>query len=225
MNTQKWTPQSAGIGMTSQRTRERLVRLLRDKGIHYQPVLDAMRNVPRHAFVDEALASRAYEDTVLPIGQGQTISQPYVVALMTQALLEDDHNPQKVLEVGTGSGYQAAVLAALVPRLFTVERIQELLKLARRRFRALKMRNITARHSDGSVGWPQQAPFDGIMVTAAGETLPEGLLDQLADGGRLIAPIGPAGHQVLWRYTRSGSETERERITDVSFVPLRGGVV
>jgi protein-L-isoaspartate(D-aspartate) O-methyltransferase len=159
-----------GIGMTSQRTRDRLIERLREKGIRNEEVLEIIRRTPRHLFVDEALSSRAYEDTALPIGFNQTISQPYIVARMTEILLEPA--PQKVLEVGTGSGYQAAVLAQLVPKVYTVERIMALVPLARQRFRSLGLRNVNLKHSDGTWGWPQQAPFDAILVTAAPADIP-----------------------------------------------------
>ena len=185
-----------GIGMTSQRTRDRLVTRLKDKGITNVDVLAVIRELPRHLFVDEALASRAYEDTALPIGLGQTISQPFIVARMTEVLLAGI--PKKsVLEVGTGSGYQAAVLSRLVDRVFSVERIAPLLKQARERFYQLKFNNIKLKHSDGSWGWPENAPYDGIIVTCAAEQVPEELLKQLAPGGRLVIPVGGTGGQSL----------------------------
>ncbi len=211
-----------GIGMTSQRTRDRLVERLREKGIRNEAVLEVMRRTPRHLFVDEALSSRAYEDTALPIGYNQTISQPYIVARMTEALLAGGV-PEKVLEVGTGSGYQAAVLAQLVPRLYTVERIDALVRSARQRFRTLELRNVQLKRSDGAWGWPQQAPFDAILVTAAPAEIPRPLLEQLADGGRLVIPVGGASGQTLAVVTRSGNVYEREDLEPVSFVPLVGG--
>lgn len=211
-----------GIGMTSQRTRDRLVERLREKGIRNEAVLEVMRRMPRHLFVDEALSSRAYEDTALPIGYNQTISQPYIVARMTEALLAGGV-PEKVLEVGTGSGYQAAVLAQLVPRLYTVERIDALVRSARQRFRTLELRNVQLKRSDGAWGWPQQAPFDAILVTAAPAEIPRPLLEQLADGGRLVIPVGGASGQTLAVVTRSGNVYEREDLEPVSFVPLVGG--
>lgn len=211
-----------GIGMTSQRTRDRLVERLREKGIRSEAVLGVMRRTPRHLFVDEALSSRAYEDTALPIGFNQTISQPYIVARMTEALLAGGV-PEKVLEVGTGSGYQAAVLAQLVPRLYTVERIDALVRSARQRFRTLELRNVQLKQSDGSWGWPQQAPFDAILVTAAPAEIPRPLLEQLADGGRLVIPVGGASGQTLAVVTRRGNVYEREDLEPVSFVPLVGG--
>ncbi|MBM5812611.1 MAG: protein-L-isoaspartate(D-aspartate) O-methyltransferase [Gammaproteobacteria bacterium] len=214
---------AAGIGMTSARTRERLVQRLAEQGIRDPRVLDRIRNVPRHLFVDEALGSRAYEDTALPIGHGQTISQPYVVARMTEAVTLGG-TPAKVLEVGTGSGYQAAVLAPLVGQLYTIECIEALLARAQERLRELGIRNVRFRHGDGHLGWPKQAPFDAILLTAAPHAVPQPLLDQLAEGGRLVAPVGPEGRQELLRLTRRGDQILRERLGFVSFVPLLGGV-
>lgn len=212
----------SGIGMTSARTRERLVQRLKDHGIRDQRVLDRIRETPRHLFVDEALETRAYEDTALPIGHGQTISQPWVVARMTEALLAGGplHN---VLEVGTGCGYQTAVLAPLVGKVFTVERINALLTPARRRFRELGFRNVRAKHSDGSWGWPEHGPYDGILVTAAPEEIPMALLEQLADGGRMVIPVGRSGSQELTLVERKVNVCERSVIDRVSFVPLLGG--
>lgn len=211
-----------GIGMTSQRTRERLMKRLEEQGINNAAVLQAMRSIPRHIFVDEALASRAYEDTALPIGQGQTISQPYIVARMTQALLEAGV-PQRVLEIGTGCGYQTAILASLVKEVYSIERIASLITETRRRLGELKLRNIHLKHGDGYLGWPQHAPYDGILITAAAAEIPPRLLDQLAEGGRLIAPVGPAGAQDLIRLTRTSEGYTRELLERVSFVPLLGG--
>ncbi len=212
-----------GIGMTSQRTRERLIRRLREKGVQDTRVLDRIRETPRHLFVDEALASRAYEDTALPIGCGQTISQPYVVARMTESLLE--HGPlEHVLEVGTGSGYQTAVLAPLVRRVYTAERIKALLDQARQRFGTLGIRNIVTKHSDGGLGLPEYGPYDGIIVTAAPEGLPLGLVEQLRPGGRMVLPIGHDEEQVLVRVTRTADSYAREILERVVFVPLRSGV-
>jgi len=212
-----------GLGMTSQGTRDKLVSRLRAKGISDEKVLRAIGNVPRHLFVDEALASRAYEDTALPIGLGQTISQPYIVALMTAELLKNG-TPAKVLEVGTGSGYQAAVLSQLVPVVFSVERIDKLLRQARRCFHRAGLQGIYTRHADGRLGWPSQAPFDGIILTAAGTQLEEQLLEQLADGASLIAPLGDTGAQRLLKYTRAGDNYKQVEICDVSFVPLLSGL-
>ncbi len=218
-------PEARGIGMTSQGTRDRLVQRLRDKGIEDERVLQALAATPRHQFVDEALSSRAYEDTALPIGQSQTISQPYIVALMTQALL-DGGQPQKILEIGTGSGYQAAVLAQLVPKVFTVERIDELLRTARRRFHAVGLHNIFTRYADGHLGWPTQAPFDGIIVTAAAKQVPQALLDQLDEGAALVAPIEQSGgQQRLKKFTRTEEDFDEQDLGAVVFVPMLGGLI
>lgn len=216
------TPSHQGIGMTSQRTRERLVERLRGEGVRDLRVLDRIRNTPRHLFVDEALASRAYEDTALPIGNGQTISQPYIVARMTEALLAGGPL-ENVLEVGTGSGYQTAVLAPLVRRVYTVERIEALLSQARARFRELDIRNIRSKHADGGIGMPEYAPFDGIIVTAAPEGIPLALVDQLRIGGRMVLPIGTREDQVLVRVTRTETGHAQEILERVIFVPLLGG--
>lgn len=209
--------------MTSQRTRDRLVQRLREEGIGSVAVLQALASTPRHLFVDEALASRAYEDTALPIGYGQTISQPYIVARMTEALLEEGV-PEQVLEVGTGCGYQTAVLAGLVPKVYTVERISTLLEQARRRLRSLGLRNIRFRHGDGTAGWPENGPYDGILVTAAPEEIPPVLLGQLAEGGRMVIPAGPQGAQQLVVVTRRAEGYESRTLAAVSFVPARGGL-
>ena len=213
----------AGIGMTSARTRDRLVQRLRDQGITNLTVLDRIRTVPRHIFVDEAIASRAYEDTALPIGFGQTISQPYIVARMTEALLEGGPLG-KVLEIGTGCGYQTAVLAPLVGRIFSVERIEALFKRARARLKELEIGNVRLKHGDGIKGWKTQAPFDAILIAAAPLIVPEGLAEQLAIGGRLVVPVGPEGEQKLLRLTRREQGLERRILGSVSFVPLLGGV-
>lgn len=217
-------PEAAGLGMTSQRARDRMVdRLRSDGGIRDERVLAAMRTVPRHLFIDEALASRAYEDTALPIGNGQTISQPWVVARMTEALIAEGA-PKKVLEIGTGSGYQAAVLATLGLEVFSVERIDELLRTARRRFRQLGL-TIRTRHDDGRIGWPDYAPFDAIIVTAAGAALDQALVDQLAEHGTLIAPVGTAASQRLLRWRMSDGQWRSEDLGGVVFVPLLPGVL
>jgi protein-L-isoaspartate(D-aspartate) O-methyltransferase len=216
-------PQASGIGMTSARTRERLIKRLRDQGIANPEVLERIRSVPRHLFVDEALATRAYEDTALPIGLGQTISQPYIVARMTEALLENSP-PRKVLEIGTGCGYQTAVLAPLVGFVYTIERIGALLERARARLKDLKIRNVHLRHGDGFQGWAAHAPYDGILVAAAPEGIPQPLLDQLANGGRLIVPVGREGHQYLQRVTRRGDDLHTETLGLVAFVPLVKGL-
>jgi protein-L-isoaspartate(D-aspartate) O-methyltransferase len=215
----------AGIGMTSARTRDRLVQRLREQGITNLGVLDRIRNVPRHIFVDEALSSRAYEDTALPIGFGQTISQPYIVARMTQALLEGPPLAS-CLEIGTGCGYQTAVLAPLVEKLYTVERIGPLIARAKLRVKELELRNVRFRHGDGSVGWKAHAPYDGILVAAAPLSVPDGLLQQLKVGGRLIVPIGPEGGQELLRFTRRAEDRiDRQSLGPVAFVPLLRGTV
>ena len=211
-----------GIGMTSARTRDRLVQRLREQGICSLTVLDRIRNVPRHIFVDEALGSRAYEDTALPIGFGQTISQPYIVARMSEALLEGGPL-ESVLEVGTGCGYQTAVLAPLVGRIYTIERIGALLERARERLKELGIRNVKFQHGDGTAGWKSQAPFGAILVAAAPLALPEGLLKQLEVGGRMVVPVGSEGQQELMRFTRREQGIERESLGRVAFVPLLGG--
>ncbi len=209
--------------MTSARTRERLVQRLQEQGIEDERVLDRIRSVPRHLFVDEALASRAYEDTALPIGFGQTISQPYIVARMTEALLAAGPLG-RVLEIGTGCGYQTAVLAPLVAEIYSLERIAAILGRARRTLRELRIKNAHFRHGDGIVGWATRAPFDGILLTAAPHAVPVGLFDQLGLHGRLIAPVGPEGKQELLRYTRTEARIERESLGSVSFVPLLSGL-
>jgi protein-L-isoaspartate(D-aspartate) O-methyltransferase len=219
----KLRTENRGIGMTSQGTRDRLVQTLRKEGIKDERVLKAITQVPRHKFIDEALSSRAYENTALPIGQSQTISQPWIVARMTEALL-DGGKPEKVLEVGTGSGYQAAILAHLVPKVFTVERIDELLKLARRRFHGLRLNNIFIRYADGHLGWPSQAPFDGIMVTAAALSVPQELLEQLGIGGLLVIPIEKNGRQRLVTVRRLEDGYEESDLGAVVFVPLLSGL-
>ncbi|MEA3139979.1 MAG: protein-L-isoaspartate(D-aspartate) O-methyltransferase [Gammaproteobacteria bacterium] len=216
-------PRLSGIGMTSARTRERLVQRLQEQGIKDQRVIDRIRTVPRHLFMDEALASRAYEDTALPIGFGQTISQPFVVAKMTEALLAGG-GIEKVLEIGTGCGYQTAVLSPMVKTIYTLERIDPLLKRARRTLRELRIRNVNFRHDDGNIGWAARAPFDGILLTAAPHSVPQALFDQLRLGGRLIAPVGPEGRQELFRYTKGETRMDRQSLGSVSFVPLVSGL-
>lgn len=215
-------PHTRGIGMTAERNRHRLVDRLAESGIHDQQVLDAIGRVPRHRFVDEAMATMAYKDTALPIGHGQTISQPFVVARMTEALLA--LGPvQRVLEVGTGSGYQAAILAELVPEVLTVERIRPLYQRAGRLLRELGYHHVRLRQSDGSWGWPQEGPFSRIVVTAGGEQVPPALLEQLAPDGMLVMPVGPSGAQRLLRITRSADGWHQEMLGQVSFVPLISG--
>lgn len=218
-----WSSAAAeGSGMTSPRARARLIEGLRRNGIRDERVLEALRQVPRHLFIDEALASRAYEDTALPIGRGQTISQPWVVARMTEALLEAG-DCRKVLEIGTGSGYQAAVLSLLVDDVYTIERIDKLQREARRRFRKLGYRNIHCRHDDGQRGWDEHAPYDGILVTAAGSALDPKLLSQLSPDGVLVAPVGEPGAQQLMRWRAVNGDWQPEVLCSVSFVPLLAG--
>ena len=212
-----------GIGMTSQRTRERLIQRLQEEGIRNARVLGSLRATPRHLFVDEALSSRAYEDTALPIGNGQTISQPYIVARMTEVLLAKGPL-ENVLDIGTGSGYQTAILAPLVRRVYTVERVQVLLEQARRRFQQLRRRNIVTKHVDGGLGLPEYAPFDGIIVTAAPAGIPRVLVEQLRPGGRMVLPVGQPDEQALVAVVRTETGYEREMLERVSFVPLLGGV-
>ena len=211
-----------GIGMTSQRTRDRLVERLQAKGISNPAVLEVIRRTPRHIFVDEALASRAYEDTALPIGYGQTISQPFIVARMTEVLLAGGPL-DKVLEIGTGCGFQTAVLAQLAGSVYSVERIEPLVRQARERLFALKKYNVRFKHSDGAWGWEEFAPYDGILVAAAPMDIPEALFRQLGLGGRLVIPVGPRGGQRLMLVTRTGTGLEQEVLDPVSFVPLVGG--
>ena len=211
--------------MTSQRTRDRLVDRLRDKGIKDERVLEVMRTTPRHIFVDEAMAHRAYEDTALPIGHGQTISQPYIVARMSEILLEGG-TPDVVLEVGTGSGYQSAILSRLVPKVYTVERISALLQKARDAHRKMGLMNVFSKHSDGSWGWEPNAPYAAIMVTAAPKTVPPNLLQQLAVGGRMVIPVGTTGGvQELKLYLRTADDIEESTLEIVNFVPLLDGAV
>ena len=212
-----------GIGMTSQRTRERLIHRLEATGISDQKVLDVMRVVPRHLFVDEALASRAYEESALPIGHGQTISQPHTVALMTEALRSAGVRGT-VLEIGTGCGYQTAVLASLMRRVYSIERIGSLLEQAQRRLQGLRLRNIRFRHGDGSLGWPEYAPFDGILVAAAPVGVPRILAEQLVEGGAMVLPVGEQEGQLLIRVIRTANGFRHEMLEAASFVPLLGGV-
>ena len=211
-----------GIGMTSQRTRERLIQRLMDQGITRFEVLEAIRTVPRHLFVDEALAHRSYEDTALPIGYGQTLSQPYVVAKMSELALAQGR-PKKVLELGSGSGYQTAILASLVDEICAIERIKPLLERARKQLRALRVRNVRLRHGDGLDGWASEAPFDLILGAAAPERLPTQLLEQLAPGGRLILPVG-GEQQQLMMVTATPEGCVEEVIEEVNFVPMVRGV-
>lgn len=208
--------------MTSQRSRDRLVRQLRDMGIESETVLASIRSTPRHIFIDEALASRAYDNTALPIGQNQTISQPYIVARMTEALLETG-DLDKVLEIGTGCGYQTAILAQLARRVYSIERIEVLLAGARERFHTLNYRNIKAKYGDGTRGWPEHAPFQGILVSAAPAKIPDALMEQLAVGGRIIIPIGHSGGQKLLSVVRTRTGFVEKSLDPVSFVPMLKG--
>lgn len=211
-----------GIGMTSQRTRQRMVARLREDGIRDEVVLSAMNDIPRHIFVDEALSIRAYEDVSLPIGYGQTISQPYIVARMTE-LLRAGQPLGRVLEIGTGCGYQTAVLAKVAGEVYSVERISPLLMKARSHLRELRTRNVKLKLADGTLGLPELAPFDGILVTAAATHVPEELLRQLAVGGRMVIPVG-ASEQVLTLVERTPDEYRQTKLEAVKFVPLLGGI-
>lgn len=217
-------PDLAGIGMTSQRTRDRLIERLKEQGIRDARVLAVMRSTPRHLFLDEALAHRAYEDSSLPIGYNQTLSQPYTVARMTELLLEVGER-KRVLEIGTGSGYQTAVLAQLVDQLYSVERIAPLLDKARQRLRGLGFQKVHLRHADGQLGWTEKGPFDGILSAAAPAEVPQGLLDQLKPGGRLVIPVGDNTSQALQVIDRTEQGFQRRVVEPARFVPLIGGVV
>lgn len=212
-----------GIGMTSQRTRERLVEVLKDLGVNDARVLDVMRSTPRHLFLDEALAHRAYEDKSLPIGHNQTLSRPYTVARMSELLLASCA-AKKVLEIGTGSGYQTCILAQLVPKLFTMERIEPLLNRAKQRLGQMNIHNVVYQHGDGYEGWPAREPFDGIMVTAAPSQVPKALQWQLAEGGCMIIPVGN-NEQYLLKITRSGNHFSKQKIEAANFVPLINGLI
>lgn len=209
------------IGGKSSRSGELLSQKLYAEGIHNQQVLQAIARSPRHIFVPEILAHKAYDNTALPIGQGQTISQPYIVAKMSELLLADGV-PESILEIGTGSGYQTSILAQLTPKVFSVERIKALQWQAKRRLRAMDLHNVAMKHGDGWQGWQSKAPFDAIIVTAAPTSVPEALLTQLADGGRLIIPVGEQ-QQILKLITRHGDNYEEQQIEAVRFVPLVPG--
>ncbi|MCB5184671.1 protein-L-isoaspartate(D-aspartate) O-methyltransferase [Methylobacillus gramineus] len=214
-----------GIGMTSQRTRERMLSRLSEQGIKDEVTLAALGSIARHIFVDEALSSRAYEDVSLPIGFGQTISQPYIVARMTE-ILRNGRPLEKVLEIGTGCGYQTAVLSKVAKEVYSVERIRPLLMKARGHLRELRLANIKLKHADGTMGLPEIAPFDGIIVTAAARHIPDELLAQLAVGGRMVIPVGTE-EQTLYLIehvkTAVGSEYRKTKLEAVKFVPLLGG--
>jgi protein-L-isoaspartate(D-aspartate) O-methyltransferase len=211
-----------GIGMTSRRTRERLVERLRSEGIRDPRILESIRAVPRHIFMDEALASRAYEDTALPIGAGQTISQPFVVARMTEALVAGG-DLDRVLEIGAGCGYQTAILSRFAAKVYSIERLETLLNQARERMHALGIHNVRMRHGDGNEGWPEYAPFDGILVAAAPPSIPQALIDQLAEGGRLVIPVGDTGAQDLKLVTKINGEVNEQVLEKVAFVPMVSG--
>lgn len=212
-----------GIGMTSQRSRDRLVEQLRAMEIYSEEVLTVIGNTPRHIFVDEALSSRAYDNTALPIGHNQTISQPYIVARMVEALLEEVR-PEKVLEIGTGCGYQTAILSKLVKQVYSIERIDALLARAREKFMALKCWNIRTKYGDGNLGWPEYAPYDGIIVSAAPMGVPTGLLEQLKLNGKLIIPVGRSGEQELLSIVKTEDGFMEKRLDWVSFVPMIEGI-
>ena len=213
-----------GIGMTSRRTRERLINRLIEQGIEDTRVLEVMRELPRHLFIDEALSHRAYEDTALPIGFNQTISQPYIVAKMTETLLNGGR-PERVLEIGTGSGYQTAVLACLVGKVFSVERIEPLQNKARERINQLGLRNVYFKHADGGFGWPEKGPFDAITCAAAPEQIPPELYQQLAIGGRMIIPVGGAVQELRLVVRHGESEFEQQTLEGVKFVPMLSGSI
>ncbi|WP_344932802.1 protein-L-isoaspartate(D-aspartate) O-methyltransferase [Zhongshania borealis] len=211
--------------MTSQRTRDRLIERLTERGISDNTVLNVIRGTPRHIFLDEALSHRAYEDSSLPIGFQQTLSQPYIVARMTELLLANGPR-DRVLEVGTGSGYQTAILAQLVERVFSVERIRPLQEKARQRLRQLGLNNVQLRHADGGMGWKDRGPYDGILSTAAPAQVPDELLEQLAVGGRLVIPIGPQGkQQALYVFDKTEEGIQEQIIEPVLFVPLLSGLL
>ena len=212
-----------GIGMTSLRTRERMIKRLAEQGITNNRLLEIMRDTPRHIFMDEALSSRAYEDTALPIGYNQTISQPYIVAKMTEVLLGKVGYLKKVLEIGTGCGYQTAILAQLVDHVYSVERILPLQRKAKHHIGELRFKNISYMHGDGTLGWLDYAPYDGILVSAAPAEIPSQLLAQLAIGGVMVIPTGSSGMQVLQRITRTPSGYEKENLEPVTFVPFLSG--
>ena len=216
-------PSLQGIGMTSLRTRERMIKRLSEQGIHNKKILEIMRDTPRHIFMDEALSSRAYEDTALPIGYNQTISQPYIVAKMTELLLGSSGHLVKVLEIGTGCGYRTAILAQLVDHVYSIERILPLQKKAKSHLWDLKLKNISYLYNDGNQGWPDYALYDGILASAAPAEIPPILLQQLAIGGVMVIPIGISGQQTLKRVTRTESGFDIEELEEVTFVPFLSG--
>jgi protein-L-isoaspartate(D-aspartate) O-methyltransferase len=220
---QSMNPSLQGIGMTSLRTRERMIKRLSEQGIHNKKILEIMRDTPRHIFMDEALSSRAYEDTALPIGYNQTISQPYIVAKMTELLLGSSGHLGKVLEIGTGCGYQTAILAQLVDHVYSIERILPLQKKAKSHLWDLKLKNISYLYNDGNQGWPDYALYDGILASAAPAEIPPVLLQQLAIGGVMVIPIGISGQQTLKRVTRTESGFDIEELEEVTFVPFLSG--
>jgi len=215
-------PQYSGIGMTSERTRRRLIKQIREMGVTHPEVIKVMESLPRHVFVDEALASRAYENTALPIGHGQTISQPYIVGLMTQTLINKPRS--KILEIGTGCGYQTAILAPLCKEVVSVERIVKLHRQARDRLYDLGVRNVTFRHGDGFEGLRDFAPYDGILAAAVSEDVPSELLEQLADGGRVVMPLGRDDKQILVVIDKTPTGLVQREIEAVRFVPRLAGL-
>lgn len=216
------TPERSGSGMLSDRTRMRMVERLRQAGIRDERVLSAIYEVPRHLFIDEAISTRAYDDTALPIGHGQTISQPHTVARMTELLIQGRSNAGKILEIGTGCGYQTAILVKVGGSVFSIERLSALLDKARQNLRAAKLVQARLVHGDGHFGLPEAAPFDGIIMTAAARSVPEALLDQLAEGGRLVMPLGET-EQHLWLMEKTAQGIQKTRLDTVKFVPLLPG--
>ena len=214
-----------GIGMTSLRTRERLLGRLMEQGIKNMQVLDIIRSTPRHIFLDEALSHRAYEDVALPIGYGQTISQPYVVAKMTE-IVSASRRLKSVLEIGTGCGYQTAVISRIAEMVYTIERIKPLIDRAKKNLKLLGIRNVEFKHDDGSLGWEERAPFDAIITTAAPQMVPSELYQQLSpEEGSLVIPVGVDNQQDLQHIVKSGQSIRTENLGSVRFVPLLTGQV